>query len=69
MGYAPAMSAPPSPTPPRSPQDWIAYRIGGRKAAWLGHIKAATMDNAIAEAAKEFGVPARRILVQQLVYA
>jgi hypothetical protein len=42
----------------------MAYHIRGAKAAWLGHVEASTMDEAIATAAQEYRVPASRILVQ-----
>jgi hypothetical protein len=51
-------------TPPKSPSEWIAYKIGGAKAAMLGHVKAAGRNSAIAAAAEEFRVPAGRIIVQ-----
>jgi hypothetical protein len=58
----PVVSASKSP----SPSEWLVYRVGGRKATHLGTVKAATMEAAIAAAAAEFGVPAGRIMVQQL---
>jgi hypothetical protein len=44
----------------------LVYRLGGAKAAYLGTVKAATREEAIAAAAVEYGVPVSRILVQQL---
>jgi hypothetical protein len=52
--------------PPAKPREWIAYRVRGAKAAWLGHVRAPTMEAAIATAAAQYGVPAARILVQQI---
>lgn len=46
--------------------EWLVYRLGGAKAAYLGTVKAATREEAIAAAAVEYGVPVSRILVQQL---
>jgi len=43
---------------------WIAYKLGGAKAALLGHVEAPNMETAIAAAAAEFRVPANRILVR-----
>jgi hypothetical protein len=54
---------------PKKPRTWIAYRICGAKAAWLGHVEAPTMEAAISAAAREYGVPPSRILVQQVRYA
>ena len=50
-------------------QTWLAYRIRGAKASMLGHVTAATMDEAIAVAAQEYRVPPSRILVQQVSHA
>jgi hypothetical protein len=41
----------------------------GAKAVWLGHVKAPTMDEAIAEAATEYRVDPKRILVQRIADA
>ena len=41
----------------------------GAKAVWLGHVKAPTMDEAIAEAATEYKVDPKRILVQRVADA
>jgi hypothetical protein len=51
------------------PRDWIAYRMRGAKAVWLGHVKAPTMEEAIAEAAAEYRVDPKRILVQRIAEA
>ena len=51
--------------PSRSkPRTWLAYRIRGAKASMLGHVTAATMDEAIAVAAEEYRVDPKRVLVQ-----
>jgi len=39
------------PRPPKKPRTWIAYRIRGAKAAWLGHVEAADREAAIATVA------------------
>jgi hypothetical protein len=57
------------PVPPQEPRTWIAYRIRGAKAAWLGHIEAPDEASAIAAAAFEYRVPASRILVREVVDA
>jgi hypothetical protein len=49
---------------PSLPQEWLVYRVGGRKATHLGTVTAPTSEEAIAAAAVEFGVPASRIIVQ-----
>jgi len=54
-----------TPSPPK-PRTWIAYRVRGAKAAWLGHVEAADREAAIVAAAAEFGVPAVCIIVQQV---
>jgi hypothetical protein len=51
-----------------SASDWLVYKIGGAKATRLGTVKAATMKEAIAVAAAEFGLPPARIMVQQINY-
>jgi hypothetical protein len=53
-------------SPSKEPRAWVAYRIRGAKATWLGHVEAADRDAAIATAAVEFGVPAVSIIVQQV---
>jgi hypothetical protein len=53
-----------TPSPPKKPRSWLAYKIAGRKAAMLGHVAATNMDEAVAAAAAEYRVPAGRILVQ-----
>jgi hypothetical protein len=45
------------------------HRVRGAKAVWLGHVEGTTMEAAIAAAAAEYGVPATRIIVQQVLYA
>jgi hypothetical protein len=55
--------------PSRRPPTWVAYRVRGAKAAWLGHVEAPTMEAAITAAAAEFHVPPGRILVQRIEYA
>ena len=57
------------PAPPKEPRTWIAYRVRGAKAEWLGHVEAPTMEAAIAAPSAEYGVPPNRILVQQVVHA
>jgi membrane-bound lytic murein transglycosylase B len=52
-----------------SPSEWLVYRVGGREATHLGTVKAATMESAIAAAAQEYGVPAARIVVQEVSHA
>jgi hypothetical protein len=54
------------PAPGKPLVTWIAYRIGGAKAAQLGHVEAPDQDAAIAAAAAEFGVPPARIIVQRI---
>jgi hypothetical protein len=44
-------------------------RMRGAKAERLGHVKALAMDEAISEAASEFRVDPKRILVQQIADA
>jgi hypothetical protein len=59
------MSASP-PAPPKRPSTWIAYRIRGAKAVWLGQVEAVDRDAAIFVAAAEFGVPAVCVIVQRI---
>ena len=49
----------------KEPRTWIAYRIRGAKATWLGHVEAAGREAAIATVAA--AVPAVCIVVQQVV--
>jgi membrane-bound lytic murein transglycosylase B len=58
-----------TPAPPKKPREWIAYRMRGAKAERLGHVRAPAMDEAIAEAATEYGVDPKRILVQRVADA
>jgi hypothetical protein len=54
------------PRPPKKPQTWLAYYVRGAKAELLGHVEAADIEAAIAAAAKEYGVPSSRIIVQPI---
>ena len=58
-----------TPSPPKKPREWIAYRMRGAKAERLGHVYAPTQEEAIAVAAAEYRVDPRRILVQQVGHA
>ena len=51
---------------PSKPLTWIAYRVRGAKAALLGHVQATSMEEAVAMASVEFGVPAAWIVVQAI---
>ena len=53
-----------TPALPKKPRTWVAYRVRGAKAAWLGHVEASTMEDAIATAAEEYRVDPKRVLVQ-----
>ena len=46
------------PTKPKTPLSrWLIVRIGGKKAARLGEVEAATAEQAIEIAAELFGIP------------
>jgi len=48
--------------------EWLVYRLGGAKAAFLGHVEAPDHEAALAAAYEEFGVTApgdrKRIMVR-----
>jgi hypothetical protein len=49
--------------------DWLVYRLGGARAAYLGLVKAPDLETAQAIAYEEFEVPPaerRRIIVQEM---
>jgi hypothetical protein len=54
-----------TPSHPKNPRTWLAYKIAGRRAAMLGHVAAATMEKAIAAAAEESRIDPQRVIEQQ----
>jgi hypothetical protein len=45
-----------------SPVTWDIYEVRRTPAKWLGTVEAATADEAIEVAAKEFGIEAKRLI-------
>jgi membrane-bound lytic murein transglycosylase B len=55
-----------TPAPPKSPREWIAYRIASAKAVKLGHVQAVDHEAAVRAAAADYGVSVSRIIVQPI---